>query len=225
MQENPWKSMWVRPRETIRMIIAENPKRSLWILSFIYGLTSLFNGFQSFPLAIRFGMMPILIFSIILAPFWGYAFFSIWSYVIVWVGRFLKGQANFESARAAYAWSSVPLIGNIPLWLLLILFYSDFFFFGAQEKMLMPGAVALLFLILLGKLVFAIWSIVLYLQSLSEVQQFSIMRAIGNVVLASLIMVIGAAILWAVALFTVNISMGPVAWIDGSTPWIVEQIK
>ena len=71
-------------------------------------------------------------------------FFAIWSAVVVWVGKLLKGQATFETARAAYAWSSVPLAGNIPLWLLLVLFYSQFLFFGMHDQIVMPGAAMLL---------------------------------------------------------------------------------
>jgi hypothetical protein len=198
--KSPWVSVWVHPRETIRSIIAENSRRSLWILAFIYGFTSLLNCFQSFPIASYMGMIPMLLISIIFAPFWGYAFFVIWSWVVVWTGKLLKGQGNFETVRAAYAWSCVPLLGNIPLWLLLILFYSQFLFYGIQDQIVQPGAAMLLFLILIAKLVFAIWASVIYLQMLAEVQHFSILRSIGNVILASLIIGIATALIWSIAI-------------------------
>jgi len=224
--DNPWLSVWVRPRETIRSIVAQNPNRSLWILAFIYGFTSLLNCFQSYPIASHFGMLPVMLISIILAPFWGYAFFSLWSWVVVWVGKLLKGQAHFTNARAAYAWSSVPLLGNVPLWLLLVLFYSRFLFFGMHDQVMPPNVAAALFIILIAKLVFAIWAIVIYLQMLAEVQQFSILRAIANVVLASLVLGIGLALIWSIAVFLyASIFMPSVALSEQSIDWIVQWIK
>ena len=210
IEENPWLAMWVRPRATIRAIVEQDPKRSLWLLAFIYGFTSLLNGFQSFPIALQFGVIPMLLIAVIFAPFWGYAIFSMWSYVVIWVGRLFKGQATFEQGRAAFAWAAVPLIANIPLWVLLVLFFGDFLFFGAQDQIMIAGpAVLLLFLILIGKLVFAIWSIVIYLQALAEVQQFSVLRAIGNVILASLCIGIAVTILWTAAAIIFNAAAGP----------------
>lgn len=188
MDRNPWKSIWLHPRATIRGILAENPRKSLWLLAWIYGFTSLLNGFQSFPLAIRTGFIPVFILAVVLAPFWGYLFFAIWSWVVIFVGKLLKGRATFETARAAYAWSCVPLLANSVLWILLSVFFNQLLFFGSQtNQVLSDPAVTVLFIILIGKLVFSIWSLVLYLQTLAEVQQFSILRSIGNVILASIL--------------------------------------
>ena len=106
------------------------------------------NCFQSFPIALHLGIVPMLLISVVLAPFWGYLFFAILSAVVVWVGKLLKGQATFKTARAAYAWSSVPLAGNIPLWLLLVFFYSNILFFGLQDQIIMPKSAMIFFFIL-----------------------------------------------------------------------------
>lgn len=194
--QSPWLSIWMRPRETIQAIAAQNPRQSLWLLAFIYGFTSLLNGFQSFPLAQQYGIVGILLISVIIAPLWGYLFFAIWSYVVLWVGKLFKGQGNFDSIRAAYAWSCVPLVANILLWLVLMVFYGDFLFFSVQDPVMLPGSVAILFLMLIVKLVFSIWSIVIYLQALAQVQQFSILHAIGNVVAASVAIGLVTAVIW-----------------------------
>lgn len=197
--QSPWISVWTRPRETIRLIL-QNPKQSIWILAFIYGINSLLNVFQSYPLALHTGIGAMVLITLVVAPFWGYLFFYIWSKVVFWCGKLLKGEGDFPSIRAAYAWSCVPLTGNLPLWILLIFFYSRFLFFGTQDQVVNSGSVLLLFLILIGKLVFSIWAIVLYLQMLSEVQQFSILRAIANVVIAFLFLGIALGLLWFIAL-------------------------
>ena len=92
---SPWLTVWTEPRETIRRIIAENPKRSLWLLAAIYGFSSLLNSFQSGSLGASIAMAPLLLLALVIAPFWGYFVFALWSWVVLWTGKIFKGQGNF----------------------------------------------------------------------------------------------------------------------------------
>lgn len=181
--KNPWLSIWCEPRATIRKIVAENPNRSLWTLAFIYGFLSLLNSWQSISVGSMMGMIPVLLITLIVSPFWGYAAFSIWSWVICKVGRVLRGEGSFSHVRAAFAWSCVPLVVNILLWFLMIFSFGIAFFFDPEKMVpLTSQQSAFLLLILIGKVVIAIWSLVIYLNALAEVQKFSVLRAIFNVV-------------------------------------------
>lgn len=193
--EHPWRSIWCNPRSTIRGIIEENPNRSLWLLAFICGVTSLFNAFQSFPIAIQIGLIPMLAVAIILAPIWGYIVFAVWSWAVLITGKLFRGKASFVTTRAAYAWSCVPLIVNFWIWLILFFLYGSILFFGPQPHLVLPGAtITIIFLLLICKVIFSIWAIVIYLQALAEVQSYSVLRAIGNVILAAIFLAILAAI-------------------------------
>lgn len=204
LNENPWLSVWLNPRNTIRTIIVDNPNRSLWLLATIYGFTSLLNLFQSFPSMVKLGVFPLVSIAMVFAPFWGYAFFTMWSWVIVKVGHLLGGKATMVTARAAYAWSCVPFALSLLIWLLLIILFYNFLFFGQYEK-LSPSMIQFAFLLLVGKLVLSIWSIVLYLQMLSVVQQFSVLRAIANVFLSSLALLVFGLSIWFVAGYVMEI--------------------
>ena len=94
-----------------------------------------------------------------------------------------------------------------------------------QDQVVMPGAAMILFVVLIAKLVFAIWSVVLYLQMLSEVQQFSILRAIANVILASLVIGIAVALLWSVLTLVYSSATPSIALDWQSAKWIVQYIK
>ncbi len=192
---SPWRSIWCNPRSTIRSIVDTNPNRSLWILAFIYGFTALLNGFQTFPIALRVGLIPMVGITIILAALWGYLFFAVWSWAVLVTGKLFGGKATFATARAAYAWSCVPLLGNFCLWILLVVLFGSILFFGPQPHLVLSKpAITFLFILLLGKIVFSIWSIVVYLQALAEVQSYSVLRAIGNVILAAIFLGILVAI-------------------------------
>ena len=208
-EKSPWLSIWTKPRATIRRIVDENPKRSLWLLAAIYGFSSLLNSFQSVSLGFTLGLIPLVLVALILSPIWGFAVFSVWSWVISWTGRWLKGEGDFQKVRAAYAWSCVPLAVNDLLWLAMILFFGLPLFLNFPEHhYLTDGLATLLFAILIGKVVLAIWSLVIYLNALAEVQRFSVLRAIGNVILAGLFISAALLIFWTLLMAIAGGSLG-----------------
>lgn len=187
----PWAQIWCSPRATIRQIVAESPNRSLWCLAAIYGFSSLLNTFQSLFLGLYMPVLGILILAALLSPLWGYVCFTVWSWIVTFTGRWLKGQAPFQAVRAAYSWSCVPLLINIPFWLLLAaLFGQDLFVNFSQGTVLTNGQATFLFLVVLIRLVAAVWSLVLYINTLAEVQGFSVLRSIGNILLSGIIIAV-----------------------------------
>lgn len=205
--QNPWLSIWMNPRATIARIVADNPNRSLWLLAGIYGFCSVMNMFQSMALGNAMGSLGLIILGIIIAPFYGWVSFTIWSWFVAWVGKWFKGHGHFKAIRAAYAWSCVPIALNIPLWLLMVILFGHQLFLNFPDAHLLPsGQVTLLFVILIVKVVLAIWSLVIYLNALAEVQNYSILKAIFNVVVAGLIMAVIFFVLWSLLFYAMGVS-------------------
>ena len=208
LKTNPWLSIWTRPRETIRAIVSENANKGLWWLAAIYGFSSLLNSFQSFGLGASMGAFPIFLLALIFSPIWGYVLFAIWSAFVCWTGKWLKGRGDFQSVRAAYAWSCVPLVVSAFLWFVMMgLFGVTLFLPG--DHLLTNSAAFLLLAILFAKVILAIWSLVIYLNALAEVQQFSILRSIGNVVIAGILIGVVFAIVWWVSMAVLGVPMNP----------------
>jgi hypothetical protein len=203
---NPWISIWTEHRKTIARIVDENPKRDVWILAWIYGFLSFMNGSQSFVLGNKFQFFGIIVFSIIIAPLWGMLVFAVWSFVVHLIGKLLKGKASFSYVRAAFAWSCVPLTVNIVLWILLLLAFGRTLFQTAQPT---TGPIILLTLVLIAKVIIMIWSLVIYINALAEVQQFSIGRSIVNILLAWIAVAVVVAIFWVVLASLINQSLSP----------------
>ncbi len=194
---NPWCSIWFSPRSTIARIVAANPNRCLWILAAIYGFTSLLNLFQSATLGTQLSPLAILLIAAVLSPFWGYVAFAIWSAFVMWIGKWFKGSGSFSSIRAAYAWSCVPFVFHIPLWIwMAIQFGQQLFNQFPDQHLLSQSQVTLLFTIMIMKLILAVWSLVIYVNALAEVQDFSILKAILNLVVAGIIVILLLVVLW-----------------------------
>ncbi|MBS0626223.1 MAG: YIP1 family protein [Verrucomicrobia bacterium] len=202
---NPWLEIWTRPRDTIRKIVAENPNQSIWLLAAIYGFGSLLNNAQTLALGHTISLFGIFIVTVLLCALWGYIFFSVWSAVVYWVGKLFKGQGTFQTVRAAYAWSCVPLIFNVFFWIVLgFVFGSELFMVNQGGPALGNGFLALLFVVLISRLVLSIWSLVIYFNALAEVQQYSILKSILNVVIASILLFVGVWILWSLGIHLIH---------------------
>jgi hypothetical protein len=217
MEKSYWLSIWTKPRATIAKIVASNPDRGLWWLAAIYGFCSLMNMFQSMMLGNAMGVAGILILGVILAPFWGWLTFTVWSGFVLWVGKWFKGSGSFKAVRASYAWSCVPIVVNVPLWLLMVALFGRQLFLNFPDAHLLPtGLVTLMFVILTVKVVLAVWSLVIYLNALAEVQGFSVIRAILNVVVAGLVLTVVLFVLWWLLSFVGGATAPAAFLIDGT---------
>ena len=189
--------MWLNPRATIRSVVSQNPNRSLWLLAAIYGFSSLLNSYQSAALGGQVATWLLMTLAILFSPIWGYVVFTVWGWLVAMTGKILKGEGSFAAVRAAYAWSCVPLAVNAVLWfLLVILLGGQIFQSSVDGHLLSHTQITLMFLLLIGKMVFVIWAIVLYLNALAEVQKFSVLRAIGNVIIAGVIAIVAIFIVY-----------------------------
>lgn len=157
------------------------------------------------------GIWGTLILAIVVSAIYGYVSFSIWSWFVTWVGKFFKGQGQFKTIRASYAWSSVPLILNIPLWLLMVALFGHQLFLNMPDAHLLSGwKVFVLFLVMIAKVILAIWSLVIYINALAEVQKYSVIRAILNILVAGVIVFIISLVLWYLILYAASgIAVGP----------------
>lgn len=184
LKVNPWLSMWVRPRETIRQIVAANPRYRFILLCFVYGLPVTMKLAQAMLLGERAGVIPVLIVSIVLATFIGWVILSLTSLFVMWTGKIIKGKAGYLPLRAAVSWSNVPSLGNIIIWILMLIVLGTYSF---QPHLIPAGAgymIPFLQVSVVVQAILGIWSFVLFVCAIAEVQGFSAWMGLLNAVLA-----------------------------------------
>ncbi len=193
---NPWTGMWVRPRETIRAIIQFNPSYMYPLLCFIYGFPMVLQLAQNFSMGDRFHVAGIIIAALILAIVVGAVMINIASALFLWTGKWIGGTGTFQQIRAAVAWSNMPSVVNIVLWLINIaafgvrIFRVDF-----VETTFVGHEMALIFLTSLVQVIVAVWAFVITLKALGEVQGFSAWKALLNILIPLFVIFIGVSIL------------------------------
>jgi hypothetical protein len=184
----PWLTMWIKPKETIKNIIAENPNKHLLLLSTLYGFVSLLGTAQTLSLGEKLSLPIILIACLIIAPIWGFLVFSFASGVLFLTGKWIKGIAHFKEIRTATAWSSVPMVVNLFLWIiLLIIFQNDLLKNFPKGYAFSNSQLNILFIVFLIQLILSVWSLIIYVNVISQVQNFSIGKSILNLVVSFII--------------------------------------
>ena len=184
-------SIWLKPRETIRAIIETNPTKYVLLFAMLVGVGQALDRASSRNLGDSISLIGILAICIILGPIGGIVSLYIGGALYRWSGSWIGGKANEEEVRAAIAWSSVPTIFAMILWIPELLIFGEEMFTSSTPRM---DANPLLAILLLGfsviEIIVAIWALVVLLKSLGEVHQFSAWKALGAVILGSLVIIV-----------------------------------
>lgn len=171
---NPLMSMWVNPRPTIRAIVNSNPNYGVFYLSWIYALQCLLFLSSYWSFGLTFSFSTILIATLMVAPFFGWIWVHFSGWVLHFTGEWLGGNAPMAYLRAAAAWSKIPSVIALGMWIILMITNSQLAFINGVS-----GTSALFINFI--SFILGIWSIVLLIQSVREVQGFSALRATFNI--------------------------------------------
>ena len=130
----------------------------------------------------------ILLSTIVLGALFSVPALYLGGWLLRETGRMLGGVGTLRDVRAAIAWSSLPTVCGLVIWIVLLpqcgieLFRSDGLMSGVS-----PAVELLLFATGLANLVLAVWQFVMWLKCLAEVHRFSVVRAFGAYVLAGVV--------------------------------------
>lgn len=199
---NPWFSMWLHPRRTIRQIVETDPERLVLLLAAVGGIAQALANAESKSNGDKVSLTSVLLISLILGPLMGV--FSLWlgSIILRWTGGWIGGQADARRVRTALAWANVPQIWSLLLWIPALLLFGAELFTKATPIIEASSLLSALYLVFsIGTAVIGVWSFVVFLHSLGEVQGFSAWKALLNSFLAMLavalpLLVLALALVW-----------------------------
>jgi hypothetical protein len=200
-RENPFLTIWTRPRATIRGIIETDPTYRVIALTSASGIVGALNNAAQRNAGDRLPLSAILGMAIVLGPIGGLIGLYIGAWFVGLSGRWLGGRADSEEVRAALAWSAAPTLVVIPIWIIqLAVFGHEMFTSATPSVEANPALYILVITTAVAEFALAIWSFVILLKTLGEVQGFSAWRALGSMLLITLIILIPFIILVIVVL-------------------------
>lgn len=205
---NPWWSMWIYPRATVRQILDSGATRMVPILAAVYGISYVLDRASMRGVPPSMSPWAVLALAIVIGPLSGFISVYLGGAIMGWIGRRLGGVGTTQEVRTAMAWASVPHIEALVLWIPTLalfgreVFYNDNPIFDAwadaQPLVVWPA----MLLLLLVSVTAGIWSVVVTLKCLAEAHQFSAWRALTSVlvVLSPFIFLIFIAVVAGIAM-------------------------
>lgn len=200
---NPWFSIWTEPRATMRKILDTDPEYMVFILGILLGISDCIGRAASKNLGDMFTIPAVFALCAIMGPIGGLTILYGLSPLLKWTGKLLQGQGAHTHIRTALAWSSVPLIWGLLLWIPGVFLFGDELF--TKETTMIDSSVIIsvaygCFAIL--QVVLFFWSFIVFLKCLAEAQRFSAWRALFNVLLSfALFTVVILAFVWIKKIF------------------------
>jgi hypothetical protein len=187
----PWFSIWRHPRATIQRIVDTNPKRLVLLWAAIGGLVGTLNRASGRSTGDTLELPVILLIAVVAGPIFGILSLFVSGALLRWTGRWIGGAASQEQIRAAIAWGLVPFLWVSLMWIPELLFFGKEMFTTETPRM---NAAPTLAFVLLGMVIVefvgVVWTFVVHLKCLGQVQGFSAWRALGNLLLAGVVLVV-----------------------------------
>ncbi len=204
-KENPYLTIWMRPRATIRGIVNKNPSFRVLPIASAGGILQAVQVAVLFLAGDQLSVSMILVLCVVLGPPLGLILLYLGAWIVELSCRMLGGQADSREVRAALAWSSVPFLAMTPLYIVRIaLVGKEFFTFEKPRLLSQPVVAYLLAATAVPEVVLSIWWLVVTLKALAEVQRFSAWRALGSMLLLLAPFVVLIVIVAIIAYFLVK---------------------
>ncbi len=187
----PWTSIWTRPRETIREIVFSNPTRSVLLLTALAGFSTGLDNASIASMGDTLDLVMIFGIVAIVGPIGGIIGLYIGAALLRWMGMWIGGAASSMDIRAAMAWSNVPIIWALLLWIPELFLFGSELFTSDTPKIDASESLTYSFIGFgVIEVLVSIWALIIFLKCLGEVQGFSAWKAIGNTLLAGLAVIV-----------------------------------
>ncbi len=187
---SPWKTLWFHPRQTVRAVLDRDASYMLLPLIFSYGIFDALDYLCKRNAGDTMSLAQIAAIALVLGPIRGIISVFVATLVCALTGRWLGGRADRGNLQIAFAWSIPPYLVAGLLGLPAMAFFGAEYFKSEPNLGEGPEVALLVFAPLVLQVPLLIWSIVLYVQGVAELQGFSAWRALGSIVLATLIVAV-----------------------------------
>ena len=183
---NPWINIWVKPRKTIQELVQYNVNYRLITICGLYGFLHILYFLLKSPYlekAIELknynSLASLIIGSLIFAIPAGYILVNLTSLFLFLAGKLIKAKGSFKEVRAAFYWSTIPIIPSLfILNILMIVFAKQFEMF--EKTTVTPQSSSLFVFFGFTQLFLGFWGFIVTLKSLAQVQGFSAWMGLLN---------------------------------------------
>lgn len=187
--KEPIFEIWTKPKKTFTWLFANDPKKYQIPLLILSGISIVLNNSLSKSSGEGSLLYTLIAFSIIGGGVFGWLSLYLYSMILSWTGRWLKGKADTSAYLTVIAWSNIPWICSILVWIFKIILWGDQTL-QIEKEQLEGLSLYLYSLFDFVLLVLGIWSAVLLLIGITLIQKFTIQKTILNLFLSLIFLAI-----------------------------------
>ena len=193
--------IWTSPRQVFKFINDKKYDKYVIALLIIAGINRAFTRASDRDMGDNSSLIVIIASSVLLGGLLGWISFYLYAALISWSGKWFNGKGSTKSILRALSYAMIPTIISLLIIFIQIGFYGIELFQSSVDYDTMGLIPSLFFyLTLIVQMVLGIWTIILSVVGVSEVQQISKGKALLNLLLPALFIII--PILLIIALFT-----------------------
>jgi hypothetical protein len=189
--------IWINPRDVLRFIHDNRYDKFVTVLLVLAGISRTFDRAVIKNMGDQFSLLAILGICIIMGGLLGWLSYYIYSALISWTGKWLKGEGDTISILRIIAYAMTPSI------IALILLIPQIGVYGPEifkaEGDVTSGGVAsniIFYGSMILELILGIFTIIFCVIGVSEVQKFGIGKAILNLLLPVFVIIVPILILF-----------------------------
>jgi hypothetical protein len=190
-QSNIFIKIWTAPRAVFRFIDANRYEKHVTLLLFLSGIVRTFDRASAKNMGDHFSLWGVIGFCLVLGGLFGWVTYYIYSALVSWLGKWLNGNADTQSILRVLSYAMFPSIVALLFLVPQIAIYGNELF-KSNGDIYSAGLFAnmVFYICLIVEFSLSIWTIVLCVIGVSEVQRFSTGKAIANLLLPALFFVV-----------------------------------
>ncbi|WP_426091136.1 Yip1 family protein [Flavobacterium sp. DSR3-2] len=178
------------PREAFKFINDYKYEKHLYILLFLAGMVRTFDRASMKNMGDNYSIWTIIAICVIFGGLFGWITYYIFSALISWTGSWMNGKGNTESILRVFAYAFFPSIFILILLIPQIAIYGNELFKSDNDLYNLVSIESIvLYIMLFIEFALGIWSLVLCVIGISEVQKLSIGKSILNLLLPAILFV------------------------------------
>jgi hypothetical protein len=201
---NPWVSIWTKPRATIQQIVDDNPKYCVLLLAVVGTIPKILSAASREGYGNEMSLGGIFLLATILGSAGGIFGLYVAGWLLRWTGRWIGGQASSQHIRTAFAWANVPDAFALLLWVPLLIIIGQELFTSETPRIDANLSLSLIYIAFqVIQITAGIWTLVILVKCLGQVQGFSAWKAILNIILLTIVS-LGVMLLMAILMYFLN---------------------
>lgn len=205
----PFHDVWLRPRRVARELASAPIGRADYLLGAAQGVLNWLVLSRVQSVGAHVGVATILGRALLIGPVAGLLGMYLMAAVYLRLGRRAEGAASRAQIVHVLAYSGVPMLASLLLWLLTAALAGRAVFLASAPASLQPFVLLVLRLQIVAHGILVGWSLLLQVMGLSEAERLPIGRTFGVWILGQVLVLLALLLLRALLLSVVALPLRP----------------